>query len=36
VLRAIGEERVEDYVLEHSQRIKRMVAEGERDRRAAA
>ncbi len=34
VLRAIGEAELEDYILEHSQRIKRMVAEGERDRRA--
>lgn len=34
VLRAISEEDLEDYILENSPRIKRMVAEGERDRRA--
>jgi len=34
VLRAIGEEELEDYILENSPRIKRLVAEGERDRRA--
>ncbi|MBI1724202.1 MAG: type II toxin-antitoxin system Phd/YefM family antitoxin [Deltaproteobacteria bacterium] len=34
VLRAITEEELEDYILENSPRIKRMVAEGERDRRA--
>jgi prevent-host-death family protein len=33
VLRAISEEELEDYVLENSARIKRMVAEGDRDRR---
>lgn len=34
VLRPITEEELEDYILENSPRIKRMVAEGERDRRA--
>lgn len=33
VLRAISEEDLEDYILENSPRIKRMVAEGERDGR---
>ncbi len=34
VLRAISEEELEDYLLENSPRIRRLVAEGERDRRA--
>ena len=34
VLRPIGEAELEDYILENSPRIKRMVAEGDRDRRA--
>jgi len=34
VLRAISEEELEDYVLENSPMVKRLVAEGERDRRA--
>ncbi len=34
VLRAITEEELEDYLLENSPRIRRLVAEGERDRRA--
>lgn len=34
VLRSIGEEELEDYILENSPRIRQMVAEGERDRRA--
>jgi len=34
VLRAIAEEELEDYILENSPRIRRLVAEGERDRRA--
>jgi prevent-host-death family protein len=34
VLRAISEEELEDYILENSPRVKRMVAEGDRDRRA--
>jgi len=34
VLRAIAEEELEDYVLENSPRIRRLVSEGERDRRA--
>jgi len=34
VLRPITEEELEDYILENSPRIKRMVAEGDRDRRA--
>ena len=34
VLRAISEEELEDYILENSPRIKRLIAEGERDRRA--
>lgn len=34
VLRAITEGELEDYLLENSPRIRRLVAEGERDRRA--
>jgi prevent-host-death family protein len=34
VLRAITEEELEDYLLENNPRIRRLVAEGERDRRA--
>ncbi len=34
VLRAIAEEDLEDYILENSPRIRRLVSEGERDRRA--
>ncbi len=34
VLRAISEEELEDYVLENSPHVKRMVAAGDRDRRA--
>ncbi len=34
VLRPITGEEIEDYILENSPRIKRMVAEGDRDRRA--
>jgi prevent-host-death family protein len=34
VLRAISEEELEDYILENSPRVKQMVAQGERDRRA--
>jgi prevent-host-death family protein len=34
VLRPIGEKELEDYILENSPRIKRLVAEGDRDRRA--
>ena len=34
VLRPITEEELEDYILENSPRIKRMVAEAERDSRA--
>jgi prevent-host-death family protein len=34
VLRAIAEEELEDYILENSPRIKRLVSKGERDRRA--
>ncbi len=34
VLRPISEEELEDYILENSPRIKRLVAEGDRDRRA--
>jgi len=34
VLRAISEEELEDYILENSPRIKKLVAEADRDRRA--
>lgn len=34
VLRAITEGELEDYLLENSPRVRRLVAEGERDRRA--
>jgi prevent-host-death family protein len=34
VLRAIAEDELEDYILENSPRIRRLVSEGERDRRA--
>jgi prevent-host-death family protein len=34
VLRAIAEEELEDYILENSPRIRQLVSEGERDRRA--
>ena len=34
VLRAIAEEELEDYILENSPRIRRLVSEGEQDRRA--
>jgi prevent-host-death family protein len=34
VLRAIAEEELEDYILENSPRIQRLVSKGERDRRA--
>jgi prevent-host-death family protein len=34
VLRGISEEELEDYILENSPNMKKMVAEGERDRRS--
>ena len=34
VLRAISEEELEDYILENSPRVKKLVAEADRDRRA--
>ena len=34
VLRSISEEELYDYILENSSRVKKLVAEGDRDRRA--
>ena len=34
VLRAISEEELEDYILENSPRVKKLVVEADRDRRA--